>query len=102
MRHELGQRLSRQMKNLEEWLAADPGSHLGSNQQLCSAFMEYLHTLHGMALGHLPPQLLLENLMLFIFSPLRLLYSLIVIVYSYTQNLLCSLLPHDKVIEMLL
>ena len=59
-------------------------------------------TFEGISFGHFPSQLLLPKLLLFIFSSLDLLYSLIVIVNSHAQYFLRPLLPDYEIIQMVL
>lgn len=55
-----------------------------------------------MTFCYISPQLLLKKLLFLIFPPLRLLYPLVMVVYSNAQHLFGSFLAYNEVIEMLL
>ena len=50
---------------------------------------------------HFPPSCLRLKLCLLIIQPLKLLYPLVMIVHSNTQHLLCPLLSHHELVQML-
>src|ERR1700760_5010399 len=55
-----------------------------------------------MSASHFSPRLLSHELLIFILLSLELLNSLVVVVYRGTEHLLCSLLTHHKVVQVLL
>src|ERR1700728_755760 len=57
------------------------------------------HTLHWMSFSSLS---LRDEFFLFLLPSLKFLYSLIVVINSNTQDLLCPILTDDKLVEMLL
>lgn len=88
------------MLKVDEMFVVDQGIHLikisSIQVQLCPESNG--HTFNRMLFNGFPSRTLCQQLRFLLLTPLEFLHALVMVVDSYAENLLCTLLPHDELV----
>lgn len=92
------------MLKVDEMFVADQGIHLIKISSIQSPTMPVPdgHTFNRMLFNGFPSRTLCQQLRFLLLTPLEFLHALVMVVDSYAKNLLCTLLPHDELVQILL